>query len=77
MSSNTDRVDLDKNNFWSTDLSQVESVFLRNNQKITDLPTALHGNVPPQGSVLLENIVNIDSVIGKPSFFKRWVSSIL
>lgn len=62
---------INANNFWSSDLSKVEAVFLDDGEKITDLPTKLLINVPPQGSVLLRNIVNVDKVIKKPSIISR------
>lgn len=58
-------------NFWNTDLTEIESSFLPKGVKITDLPTTLDGRVPHQGSVLLDSIVNIDKIVSKPSILAR------
>lgn len=50
-------------NFWEKDLEEIESVFLRDGQKITDLPPAFSESVPVQGSVLLGKTVNVDSMV--------------
>lgn len=42
--------------FWESDLSEIESQFLDKGQKITDLPTHMNKAVPLQGSVLLNNV---------------------
>ena len=55
-------------NFWNTDLTEIESSFLPKGVKITDLPTTLDKLVPHQGSVLLDRVINIDSVISEPNF---------
>lgn len=59
--------------FWDTDLDVIESTFLSKNVKITDLPTSkINGATPAQGSVLLNNIVNIDKCIPtSTSLFSR------
>ena len=54
---------LTENNFWDTDLSDIESTFLPSGQKVTDLPI--------QGSVLLNNVVNADKIIPKVAFVYR------
>lgn len=62
---------INEDNFWSTNLEDIESTFLPKNSKITDLPTTLEESVPAQGSVLLHKVVNIDHIIKKPNFIKR------
>ncbi len=62
---------LTKSNFWDTDLSEVESAFLPIGTKVTDLPTSLNNAVPPQGSVLLNKIVNIDKVVLEVTLFQK------
>jgi hypothetical protein len=57
-------------NFWDTDLEEIESAFL-GARKVTDLPTTLDRRVPHQGSVLLDSTVNIDTIVLKPSLAKR------
>ena len=42
--------------FWDANLCDIESDFLRKGDEITDLPTHTSNFVPPQGSVLLNNI---------------------
>ena len=54
---------LTKNNFWDTDLSDIESTFLPSGQKVTDLPI--------QGSILLNKVVNADKIIPKVTFVYR------
>lgn len=58
-------------NFWDTDLEKIESVFLIEGNKITDLPTNLDKRVPSQGSVLLDKVINIDNFVKKPSIMNR------
>ncbi len=59
-------------NFWETDLEQVESVFLDQNKKVTDLPTTIDAKrVPAQGSVLLGHVVNIDEEVPEPTLLQR------
>lgn len=58
-------------NFWDTDLEELESVFLPNGNKVTDLPTTLDKRVPSQGSVLLDKVINIDNFVKQPSVFNR------
>ena len=62
---------LTQNNFWDTDLSDLESTFLPNGKKITDLPVGLNNAVPPQGSVLLNKVVNIDNIVTKVTLFQK------
>lgn len=57
-------------NFWKKDLEEIEGEFLREGQKITDLPTTLNPVVPVQGSVLQDKVVNIDAVV-KPGSLLR------
>jgi len=57
--------------FWSTDLTEIESSFLPKGVKITDLPTTLDALVPHQGSVLLDNVINIDDIVSSPSFLSE------
>lgn len=56
--------------FWDTDLEEIESEFLEENQDITDLPTYLDRKVPHQGSVLLDKVDKYNSDSNK-SFLKR------
>lgn len=60
-------------NFWDTNLEELESVFLINGKKVTDLPTDIDKRVPSQGSVLLDNTVNIDNVVKQPSLINRLI----
>lgn len=62
---------LTKENFWDTDLSDIESIFLKKNTKITDLNVYTDNRVPLQGSVLLNNTVNIDKVIKPLTFLQK------
>jgi len=68
---------IDASNFWSSDLSNLEAIFLKEGEKITDLPPKLIKCVPSQGSVLLKKIINIDKVVKKPSFINIIKSLIL
>jgi hypothetical protein len=52
-----------KTDFWNTDLKDLEALFLPDGKKITDYPIRLDNRVAPQGSVLLDKVINIDSVI--------------
>jgi len=63
-------------NFWDTDLTEIESSFLPKGVKITDLPTTLDGRVPHQGSVLLDNVVNIDEIVSTPNFLAKAIFKI-
>ena len=60
-----------KNNFWNTDLKDIEASFLPKNTKITDLPTILDDRVPPQGSVLLRNVANSDNEIPRVTISQK------
>ncbi len=62
---------LTKDNFWDTDLSDIESVFLQKNKKITDLDTYMNDSVPSQGSVLLHKVVNSDKLIEPVTFLQK------
>lgn len=62
---------LTKSNFWDTDLSEVESAFLPAGKKVTDLPISLNNAVPEQGSVLLNKVVNIDTVVPEVTFIQK------
>lgn len=63
---------LNANNFWDTDLEDVEAVFLPLGKKITDLPTTIDERVPAQGSVILDRTINIDDEIKTPSLLQRF-----
>lgn len=46
-----------KDNFWETDLKDIEGTFLKEGTSVTDLPIYLNDSVPPQGVILpLEEI---------------------
>lgn len=60
-----------KNNFWNTDLEDIEAVFLPKGKKITDLPTVLDNRVPAQGSVLLGKVSNSDNEIPRVTIFQK------
>jgi len=60
--------------FWSSDLEDIEAVFLGNKTKVTDLPVKLNNNVPPQGSVLLNRTMNIDERLAKKSWWDKFKS---
>lgn len=62
---------LTKYNFWDTDLSDIESIFLPKNKKITDLNISMNDNVPSQGSVLLNKVVNNDRLIKPVNFIQK------
>ena len=51
-----------KDTFWESDLIDIEKTFLKKGQEITDLPTILDDRVPPQGSVLLDRVINLKGV---------------
>ncbi len=59
---------LTANNFWDTDLADLDRILLGDNVKIMDLATELDDRVPPQGSVLLDR-VELGYV--KPSLFEK------
>ena len=61
---------LTRDNFWNTNLSDIESTFLLNNSKITEYPTYLNDVVPEQGSVLLNKVINTDKILKQPTFFQ-------
>lgn len=69
-------ITLTKDNFWNTDLSDIESVFLPKNKKVTDLDIHMNDSVPSQGSVLLNKVVNNDKLI-KPVTFIQKINYIL
>jgi hypothetical protein len=57
--------------FWDMDLEEFEATLLRD-QKVTDLPVMEYDSrVPPRGSVLLNDVINIDKEIQKPNIFLR------
>ncbi len=63
---------INKDNFWDTDLEDLESVFLAKGKKITDLPvTKPDGSVPSTGSVLLDRTINIDNIVKQPGLLRR------
>ncbi|ORU95112.1 MAG: hypothetical protein A6F71_10640 [Cycloclasticus sp. symbiont of Poecilosclerida sp. M] len=62
---------LNADNFWDTDLQDVEAVFLPKGKKITDLPTTLDNRVPSQGNVILNKTINIDNEVKKPSLLRK------
>lgn len=62
---------LNANNFWDTDLEEVEAVFLAKGKKITDLPRTLDERVASQGSVILDKTINIDDEIEKPGLIRK------
>lgn len=63
---------LQADNFWEMDLEKVESVFLGQDGKVTDLPTTVDAKrVPAQGSVLLRSVVNIDEEVPEPTLLQR------
>ncbi|MDX9902349.1 MAG: hypothetical protein RBT22_12755 [Aliarcobacter sp.] len=64
-------ITLTKDNFWNTDLSDIESVFLPKNKKITDLEISMNDSVPSQGSVLLNKVVNNDKLIKPVTFIEK------
>jgi len=51
---------LNEDNFWDTDLEDIEAIFLPKGKKITDLPTTLDERVPAQSCVILDKAINID-----------------
>jgi len=56
--------EITKDNFWNTDLEDIESSFLKKGKKITDLEVHIDDKVPIQGdNVLLDKTINIDEVI--------------
>lgn len=63
---------ISKENFWDTDLSEIESSFLKKGKKITDLPAAFNESVPEQGSVLLHKTINIENELSPaPTLFDK------
>jgi hypothetical protein len=57
--------------FWEADLCEVERVFLGDRDPLT-FRHSLLSVVPPQGSVILDRVVNIDTVLGeKPTAPER------
>ena len=55
--------------FWNTDLEDIEKVFLKKGQKITDLPVIIDSRVPAQGVIL--PVINIDKIIPKITLFQK------
>lgn len=51
---------LNSNNFWDTDLSEIDLINLGKGKKITDLPAPLDDRVHAQGSVLLGKVSNLN-----------------
>ncbi|SFL15134.1 hypothetical protein SAMN05216302_103532 [Nitrosomonas aestuarii] len=49
-------IKLINDDFWNSDLSEIEAEFLDKGEKITDYPTYLNNVVPYQGSVLLDSV---------------------
>ena len=66
-------VRLNASNFWNTDLEDVESVFLPEGMKITDLPTTLDERIPTQGSVILDKTINVDDEVKAPKLIQKIV----
>lgn len=60
-----------KDNFWESDLSDIERQFLPKGKKITDLKVGTDGRVPEQGSVLLGYTVSVDDVVPQPNLWAR------
>ncbi|GFO76090.1 hypothetical protein BPLS_P3679 [Bathymodiolus platifrons methanotrophic gill symbiont] len=64
---------LTANNFWNTDLEDVEAVFLPKGMKITDLPVTLDERIPTQGSVILDKTININDEVKTPSLIQKFM----
>jgi len=62
---------LNANNFWNTNLEDVEASFLPQGKKIIDLPTTLDERVPTQGSVILDRTININDEVKSPSVMQK------
>jgi len=62
---------LNVNNFWNTNLEDVEASFLPQGKKIIDLPTTLDERVPTQGSVILDRTININDEVKSPSVMQK------
>ncbi len=63
--------------FWETDLADLEAVFLRGADKITDLRIWLNDAVPPQGRPYLGRMINVDKEVDaylaqRPASAHRW-----
>ena len=58
--------------FWNSDLEVIEASFLARGERITHLKTIhMDDLVPSQGSVLLDQVINMDAVVPTPSVFHR------
>ena len=57
--------------WWGTDLSDLEKLFLPKGKKITDLKIVLDNRVPAQNGILLNSIFNIDDVVKPMSWFLK------
>lgn len=66
-------MNLNANNFWNTDLEDVEATFLPKGKKITDLPTTLDERIPTQGSVILDKVISIDDEVKTPSLMQKFI----
>jgi hypothetical protein len=64
---------LNANNFWNTNLEDVEASFLPQGKKIIDLPTTLDERVPTQGSVILDKTININDEVKSPSVMQKFL----
>ncbi|MBE0491313.1 MAG: hypothetical protein IBX44_03565 [Sulfurospirillum sp.] len=67
----TQSAKITQSNFWDTDISVIESSFLPKGKKITDLETFLNDTVAEQGSVLLNRVVNADSIVKPVSTLQK------
>lgn len=56
--------------FWNTDIDEIERKFLKG-RSINSLPVYLTDAVPPQGSVLLDRIVDVDKEVPRFGLLRR------
>lgn len=67
----TQSTKITQNNFWDTDLSDIELSFLPKGKTITDLDAYLSDTVAEQGSVLLNKVVDTNKIVAPVSFFQK------
>lgn len=60
--------------FWAEDLNVIERRYL-GGREVCGLPASkLDDRVPNQGTVLIENVVSIEDVVGRPTWRERFAA---
>lgn len=63
--------EINANNFWTTDLKEIEVALLGKNVDVSSLPTRLDNRVPAQGSVMLDRAKDKKDMLQPATFFER------